>query len=412
MSSLSTLPKGDSAWLLRKAIERIIQQISVLETNIGSSTTGNSANTQIIFNDAGTLRGDAGLTYNKTTDLLSVGAATITGDLTVATDRLKVVTGSTAVQIGATTQTQIGTTAWPSTDIGKSNARFLVGNEGIVINWNESSPVIGNYSSIFAGAKTGIGATTIGGLQIRAGIENASNRDGFCSFWTSNQAAGGYVKRYEIDSNGVSTWSVGGSTAMTLNSTGLAVGTTAQYARFTATGSNSTGIANIQNSPFASNANTNLSCYIGHDGTANRPFIQAATGNAGSAFDLLIQPYGGNVGVGTALSGGSISNTAKILAGIFSTLIGNTGSIATATPTTMFAAPSESTLMVTAYITGSAAPANYNAVSIVKVSSGTAAITAISTALNLTITLSGANVQVTQTSGVNQTIQFNVLRLA
>jgi hypothetical protein len=154
------------------------------------------------------------------------GTATITGDLTVATDRLKVVTGSTAVQIGATTQTQIGTTAWPSTDIGKSNARFLVGNEGIVINWNESSPVIGNYSSIFAGAKTGIGATTIGGLQIRAGIENASNRDGFCSFWTSNQAAGGYVKRYEIDSNGVSTWSVGGSTAMTLNSTGLGVGMT------------------------------------------------------------------------------------------------------------------------------------------------------------------------------------------
>jgi hypothetical protein len=36
MSSLSTLPKGDSAWLLRKAIERIIQQISVQETNISS----------------------------------------------------------------------------------------------------------------------------------------------------------------------------------------------------------------------------------------------------------------------------------------------------------------------------------------------------------------------------------------
>jgi hypothetical protein len=156
----------------------------------------------------------------------TLASATITGDLTVATDRLKVVTGSTAVQIGATTQTQIGTTAWPSTDIGKSNARFLVGNEGIVINWNESSPVIGNYSSIFAGAKTGIGATTIGGLQIRAGIENASNRDGFCSFWTSNQAAGGYVKRYEIDSNGVSTWSVGGSTAMTLNANGLGIGVT------------------------------------------------------------------------------------------------------------------------------------------------------------------------------------------
>jgi hypothetical protein len=91
MSSLSTLPKGDSAWLFRKAIERIMQQVSVLETNIGSSTTGNSADTQIIFNDAGTLRGDTGLVYNKTTDALTVaglvtaGSATITGAATVGT---------------------------------------------------------------------------------------------------------------------------------------------------------------------------------------------------------------------------------------------------------------------------------------------------------------------------------------
>ena len=90
MSSLSTLPKGDSAWLLRKAVQRIMQQVSVLETNIGSSTTGNSANTQVIFNDAGTLRGDAGLTYNAATDTLTAGAATITGDLTVRTNKLKV----------------------------------------------------------------------------------------------------------------------------------------------------------------------------------------------------------------------------------------------------------------------------------------------------------------------------------
>ncbi len=100
MSSLSTLPKGDSAWLLRKSIQRIMQQVSVLETNIGSSTTGNSANTQVIFNDAGTLRGDAGLTYNKTTDTLSTGSATITGDLTVDTSTLKVDSANDRVGIG------------------------------------------------------------------------------------------------------------------------------------------------------------------------------------------------------------------------------------------------------------------------------------------------------------------------
>lgn len=62
-----------------------MQQVSVLETNIGSSTTSNSSNTQVIFNDNGTLRGDAGLTYNPTTDTLTVGTATITGAATVGT---------------------------------------------------------------------------------------------------------------------------------------------------------------------------------------------------------------------------------------------------------------------------------------------------------------------------------------
>jgi hypothetical protein len=220
------------------------------------------------------------------------GTATITGDLTVATDRLKVVTGSTAVQIGATTQTQIGTTAWPSTDIGKSNARFLVGNEGIVINWNESSPVIGNYSSIFAGAKTGIGATTIGGLQIRAGIENASNRDGFCSFWTSNQAAGGYVKRYEIDSNGVSTWSVSGSTAMILNSTGLGIGIAASNSKLSVYGTGD----QIDETATLSVGNTaagGMRLYAGVNNTNEYVYIGSVKSGSGYR-TLKLQPNGGN----------------------------------------------------------------------------------------------------------------------
>jgi hypothetical protein len=86
-----------------------MQQVSVLETNIGSSTTGNSANTQIIFNDNGTLRGDTGLVYNKTTDALTVaglvtaGSATITGDLTVDTTTLVVDPTNDRVGIGTAT---------------------------------------------------------------------------------------------------------------------------------------------------------------------------------------------------------------------------------------------------------------------------------------------------------------------
>ena len=90
----------------------------------------------------------------------------------------------------------------------------------------------------------------------------------------------------------------GGTQRILVNSTGLNVGAGIQYAKLTSAGSNATGIANIENSAFASNGNSSLSCYIGHDGTNNRPFIQAATGNAGSAFSLLINPYGGDVSIG------------------------------------------------------------------------------------------------------------------
>jgi len=79
-----------------------MQQVSVLETNIGSSTTGNSADTQIIFNDAGTLRGDTGLVYNKTTDAL-----TVAGALTVDTSTLKVDATNHRVGIGTATPSSL-----------------------------------------------------------------------------------------------------------------------------------------------------------------------------------------------------------------------------------------------------------------------------------------------------------------
>jgi hypothetical protein len=230
-----------------------MEQVSVLETNIGSSTTGNSANTQIIFNDNGTLRGDTGLVFNKTTDALTVaglvtaGSATITGAATVGTTL-----GVTGVSTFAA-----GTAALPAlTTTGDTN------------------------TGIYYPAADTFAVTT------------------------------------------------GGTQRILVNSTGLNVGAGVQYARITSTGNNATGIANIENSPFASNANSNLSCYIGHDATNNRPFIQAATGNSGSAFSLLINPYGGDVSIGngnvvmatsgkgidfSAVTGGTGTATANVL---------------------------------------------------------------------------------------------------
>jgi len=78
MSNLTTIPKGDSAWLLRKAIQQVIEQVNTLETNVNPAATGGSLNTQVLFNDNGAVKGDTNLTFNKTTDTLT----TITGQFT------------------------------------------------------------------------------------------------------------------------------------------------------------------------------------------------------------------------------------------------------------------------------------------------------------------------------------------
>jgi hypothetical protein len=234
----------------------VIPIVDVSDTTMAASGTTKKISVNNILGASGTA---------------TLASATITGDLTVRTNKLAVT--STGVGCGVAT---------PLVPLHAETA-------------GTGTTAFSNFVSTFRSQAAGRDAT----LQFSDGTNQAaiSMLSGALSFGTA-----GSNTRYNIDGTGISTWSVAGSTAMTLNSTGLAVGTTVNYARLTSSGSNSTGIANIQNSPFASNANTNLSCYIGHDATANRPFIQAATGNAGNAFDLLIQPYGGNVGVGVAPS--------------------------------------------------------------------------------------------------------------
>jgi len=206
MSSLSTLPKGDSAWLLRKSIQRVMQQVSVLETNIGSSTTGNSANTQIIFNDAGTLRGDAQFTWNKTLNRLTVdGDETISGDLTVATSVLKVDTINDRVGIG---------TASPATILDIQSAGGLFARIQNTTSTADAYLLVKNT--------TGEGFFGINALGPY--IYTASALP--IVFTTAT------FERYRIAGDGVATWSnVGGvaGTAMTLNSSGLGVGVVPSY---------------------------------------------------------------------------------------------------------------------------------------------------------------------------------------
>ena len=123
------------------------------------------------------------------------GSATITGDLTVATNRLSV--SSTGVQIGTTTNK---TTAFTGNGTGLTIGAAL-------------APTIALWDTTNASYVASIS-------QIDADMYMTNTAAGQIVFSTDN------ASRYTISSTGVSTWAVGGSTAMTLNSTGLGVGVT------------------------------------------------------------------------------------------------------------------------------------------------------------------------------------------
>ena len=139
---------------------------------------GAGADKQVIFNDGGVLAGDAGLTYNKATDAL-----TITGDLTVDTSTLKV--DSTNDQVGIGTATPLYklhavVTSGAVAKFGASTAaiaRLLVGNTvgdlEVKINANADGQITSD-----AGKYLGLGSnssndrvvlTTTGNLSITNG---------------------------------------------------------------------------------------------------------------------------------------------------------------------------------------------------------------------------------------------------
>jgi hypothetical protein len=135
----------------------------------------------------------------------TLASATISGDLTVRTNKLVV----TAAGVG------FGTTspAYP--------AHFRTTSPVIAIQDDTSAATgVGGVVNMLGYTSGTSGANVF--AQIK-GVKTSASVGGEFQVFTSD-SAGNSVQRYLIDATGVSTWSVGGSTAMTLNSTGLGVG--------------------------------------------------------------------------------------------------------------------------------------------------------------------------------------------
>jgi len=246
-----------------------MQQVSVLETNIGSSTTGNSSNTQVIFNDNGTLRGDSDLTFNtalnrliatnlESTATLTVGtSATISGNLTVDTSTLFV--DSTNNRVGVLTAGPLAPFHVNGTDT--TNALINGVSKGVRFAFNSSQ------SSI-------------------TGVDNT----GAASF--QPLSIGGSALDFSLS----------GSTAMTLNSTGLGVGRTPSYKLDIA------GVGNFDQLRVSSSAATNLALVNTTSGLTYTLYSANTASNGfngfgifnGTDYDLRI--VSGNVGIGVTPS--------------------------------------------------------------------------------------------------------------
>jgi hypothetical protein len=148
--------------------------------------------------------------------------------------------------------------------------------------------------------------------------------------------------------------------------------------------------------------------------TATSAALAFQVANTGGTLTEVARMFNsGGVSVGNTTDPGAtnLSVTGKVTGLSFNSITGITASTATAVAVTMFASASEACYIVNAYLFGTSAPASFNAVAIVKSSGGVAAVTTISTATSMTITVSGLNVQATQVSGAPQSINYAVTRL-
>jgi hypothetical protein len=139
----------------------------------------------------------------------TLASATITGDLTVDTSTLKV--DSTNNRVGI-----VNASPAAALDIvgGKDSTNTIIGAPLSTVGGGSFA----NYSELLF--KNTSGSNSDASIRSYGNVWNAAGSQ--LAFFTSNNSA--VTERYRIDNTGVSTWSVGGSTAMTLNSTGLGVG--------------------------------------------------------------------------------------------------------------------------------------------------------------------------------------------
>ena len=202
---------------------------------------------------------------------------------------------------------------------------------------------------------------------------------------------------------------IGSTEGMRLTSTGLGIGTSSPGAKLDVNGTVQIKGGNTFLLLNSDNTNYYFLQSTGATGSANAKleFVQGGVGTR------LLLDSSGNLLLGTTSTSGSVSNVQTVAGGIFKTASGST-SVANATATTLATLlnQGQAVYMVTAGIAAAGSPTLYSTVAIVSTQGTATNTTTIQTGTNIVLSMSGLNLQVTQTAGTTYSIAWTILRIA
>ena len=184
--NLGAAPNDGTGTPLRTSFDYTNQNFTELYAGGG---VGTSTNTQVLFNDAGVLKGDAGLVYNKTTDALTVaGALSVGGAFSPTTLNISgtstltgaVSAGSTLAVTGTTTLTGAATLSSTLAVTGTSTLTGAATVQGNTL--GKGNNAIGTNiafgNNVLAANTTGLANTGVGHQALQA-MQNGTVNSAF-----------------------------------------------------------------------------------------------------------------------------------------------------------------------------------------------------------------------------------------
>jgi hypothetical protein len=250
--------------------------------------------------------------------------------------------------------------------------------------------------------------------KIRLFDDGASNLYGF-------NVSSGFLDIIGGTGGGVAIYTNGANERMRITSAGLVgIGTSSPSSTLTVGGNPPTAgalaaVGAAAGISLALSDNVNCSLYVRHPaagpviGTDGGNALRFATnGNAASDEKMRIDSSG-NLLVGTTTTAGSVSNTANIVGGLFTTHSGTSGTIATGTPTNIITSLVTGGYYLVA-VNGATNSTIYSMAYVYFDGGGTGNVTTIAS-VALTITSGSANAITLTTAGAGQAFSWSITRI-